>query len=50
MDGAKEFEISRTIYWNSERAVQFFKQNFFLTCSWRFFRSLTLEKLEFWKK
>ena len=41
----KIFEITRTIYWNSERSVQFLKQNgFFLPGSWRF--PNTLEQLE----
>ena len=30
----KTFEITKTIYSNSERSVQFLKQNAFLTCSW----------------
>ena len=34
------------IYSNNERSVQFWKQNAFLTCSWRFFRSNTLEQFE----
>ena len=42
----KIFEITRTIYSNSERPVQFLKQNAFLTCSWRFLRSNTLEELK----
>ena len=33
------FEITRTIYSNREKLVQFVKQNGFLTCSWRFLRS-----------
>ena len=49
------FEITRAIYWNSERSKQFLKQNAFLTCSWRFLRSNTLEKIrkdriDNWKK
>ena len=38
------FEITRTIYSNSESSVQFLKQNAFLTCSWRFLRDNTLEQ------
>ena len=37
------FEITRTIYSNSESSVQFLKQNAFLTCSWRFLKSDTVE-------
>ena len=40
----KTFEITKTIYPNSERSEQFLKQNAFLTYSWRFIRSNTLEK------
>ena len=40
----KFFEITRSIYSNSERSVQFLKQNAFLTCSCRFLRSNTLEQ------
>ena len=36
----KIFEITRTIYWNSERSVQFLKRNAFLTCYWRFQKKL----------
>ena len=43
----KNFEITRTIYSNIERREQFLKQNAFLTYSWRFLRSNTLEQLEF---
>ena len=43
----KIFEITRTIYLNGERSDQFFKQNFFFTCSWRFLRSNLLEQLKF---
>jgi hypothetical protein len=44
----KIFEITRIIYSNSERSVHFFlKQNAFLTCSWRFLRSITLEQFKF---
>ena len=35
------------IYSNSEKSEQFFKQNAFSTCSWRFLRSNQLEQLEF---
>ena len=31
----------------SERSVQFWKQNAFLTYAWRFLRSNTIEQLEF---
>ena len=41
----REFEITRTIYSNSKRSEQFLKQNVFLTCSWSFLRSNTLEQL-----
>ena len=40
------FEIIRTIFSNSERSVQFLNKNAFLTCSWRFLRSNTLQQLE----
>ena len=42
---ATHFEITKTIYSNSERSDQFLKQNVFLTCSWRFLRSDILEQL-----
>ena len=47
----KFFEITRTIYSNSERSDQFLETDFFLTCSWRFLRSNELEQIEFefWK-
>ena len=35
------------LYSNSERSVQFLKQNDFLTYSWMFLRSNTLEQVEF---
>ena len=41
------FEIIRTIFSNGERSEQFLKQNDFLTCSWRFLRSNTLQQLEY---
>ena len=44
---AKYFKITRIINSNSERSVQFMKNNAFLTCSWRFLRANTLEQLEF---
>ena len=44
---AKNFEITRTIYSNSEMSKQFLSQNAFLTCSWRFLISNRLEQLEF---
>ena len=44
---SKNFEITRTIYSNSERSVQFLKQTDFLTCPWRFLKYNTLEQLEF---
>ena len=34
----KFVDITRTIYWKSERSVQFLKQNSFLTWPWRFLR------------
>ena len=46
----KNFEITiTTIYSNIERSEQLLKQNVFLTCSWRFLRSLcnTLEQFKF---
>ena len=39
LEFAKTFEITRTICWNSERSEQFLVTEWFLTCSWRFFRS-----------
>ena len=39
-----EFELEQ--FTNSERSVQFLKQNAFLTFSWRFPRSNTLEQLD----
>ena len=43
-----KFEVCRTIYSNSERSKQFFKQNSFLTWSWRrFLRFNILEQFEF---
>jgi len=39
------FEITRTIQSYSERSEEFLKQNDFLTCSWRFLSSNTLEQL-----
>ena len=41
------FEITKTNNSNSESSEEFLKQNAFLTFSWRFFRSITLEQLEF---
>jgi len=41
------FEITRTIYLNSERSEQFLKQNAFLTYSWRFMKTNKLKQLEF---
>ena len=38
------FEITRTIYFNSERSEQFLKQNALLTCSWRFLKSINYIK------
>jgi hypothetical protein len=43
---SKFFEITRTIYSNSERSDTFLKQHTFLTCYWRFLRSNKLEQLE----
>ena len=40
----KTFKITRTIYSHSEMLVQFWKQNAFLTYSWRFLRSNILEQ------
>ena len=42
----KFFEIITAINSDSETSVQLLKQNAFLTCSWRFLRSNTLEQLE----
>ena len=41
----KIFEITRTIYSNSKRLVQFLRQNAFLTYSWRFLRSNTFRTI-----
>ena len=48
----KNFEITKTIYSNSETSDQFLKQDAFLTCSWRFLRYKILEifKLKLEKK
>ena len=43
----KIFEITRTIYSNSERSEQFLVKEWFLACSWRFLISNRLEKLAF---
>ena len=43
----KNFEITRTIYSNSEKTPQFLKRNTFFTCFCRLLRSNTLEQLEF---
>ena len=43
----KLFEITRTIYSNSEGQNNFWWQNAFLTFSWRFLISNELEQLEF---
>ena len=42
----KMFEITRTIQSNSERSEQSLKRKYFLTCSWRFLSSNTLEQLK----
>ena len=47
-ENLQNFEITRTIYLNSERSDQFLKQEAFLTCSWRFLGSNILEQL--WSK
>ena len=39
------FEITRTIYLQSERSEQFMKQNAELTYSWRFLRSILIEHI-----
>ena len=39
-------EITRTIYSNSERSEDFWLQNAFLTCSWRFLLNNKLEQLK----
>ena len=39
--------LARTIYLNKERSEEFLKQSAFLTCSWRFLKSNTLEQLYF---
>ena len=43
----KHFEITRTIYLNSERSVQFLKLNVFFTCSWMFLKPNKFKNLEF---
>ena len=43
----KSFEITKTIYSNSERSEHFGKQNAFSTCSCRFLMSNKLEQVEF---
>jgi hypothetical protein len=43
----KNFEISGTIYSNSERSEQFLVTECFLTCSWELLTSKKLEQLEF---
>ena len=43
----KNFEITKTIYSNSEGLEQFLVTEYFLTCSWRFLGSNELEQLEF---
>ena len=40
------YAISKTIYSNSESSDQFWKQNTFLTCSWKFITSNILEQLK----
>ena len=45
----KNFEATRTIYWQSERSVQFLEHNIF-NLFWRFLGSNTLEKIELGKK
>ena len=42
----KNFEITKTIYSNSERSEQFLVTECFLTSSWRFLIPIKLEKLE----
>ena len=42
----KNFEITRTIYSNSERSEQFLEQNAFLTYSLKFLRFDELEQFE----
>jgi hypothetical protein len=42
----KNFEITRTIWGTVKGQNNFWKQNPFLTCSWRFPRSNKLEQLE----
>ena len=41
------FEITRTIYSNSESSELFLKQNAFLTFYWSFLRSNTIEQFSF---
>ena len=44
----KRNEIHKEIYSKNAKSVQFFKQNYFLTCSWRCFLSNTLlEQVQF---
>ena len=44
---AQNFEITRTIYSNSERSEKSLVTEWFLTCSWQFLRSSKLGQLEF---
>ena len=46
-ENLQTIKITRTIYSNTERPIQFLKQNTFSTCSWRFLWSDTLEQLRF---
>jgi hypothetical protein len=46
-ENLQNFEITWTIYSDSERSVWFLKLNAFLTYLWRYFKSKTLEQLEF---
>ena len=45
LEFAKNFEITRTIYSNSERSEQFLVTEY-LTCSWRFLISLRFRNMQ----
>ena len=44
---SSDFDITKSIYSNSERSEQFLVKTCFLSCSWRFLRSNRLEQSEF---
>ena len=45
-EGREFAEITRTMYSNCEKSLQFLKQNSFLTFFWGFLKSYRLEQLE----